>query len=480
MAKIESYIPNHHVISAAKADYLDKLFDSEGVIDRPSRQLGVHIFNSYQYQYEHMDGVPIPYETYSHALPGANPFLLEPLIEISGYRSGNSRKFLPLEPHWGGYLGATANLSPVELKAAGYIDYDTGRRANKAPLSRKNDRNNNPQPQVTMAAIDKLTANGIYFLANSLESYHQEFKSRITQRDVVEKTELYRQFKNADSCRTNLHRYNQEHVGNGIYRLKQPAWYAQDNGRLYIVGGCLQSANGNMKRAAYNPMPGFGNYDIVSCHVFVAIVLMQQARINTQPLIDYYYEKSKERYAEAIGISTKHLKLIVLALLNGAYLPKPNSIRRCDIVDYLAKDVGTDLETLTQALRRCWTVLEPIYKCIKKWHSHLLNKYIDAHKVKGGNGFLLPNELGKFLPLWELDLKSRKRWNQVGKIASHLMVGYEQACIQEQIVLDENCKFCSCEHDGFTTMDSKPDTNLWQQITERHGMGGMQLVSKLI
>ena len=160
--------------------------------------------------------------------------------------------------------------------------------------------------------------------------------------------------------------------------------------------------------------------------------------------------------------------------------------RNNSILEYLAdfaEDESGEIDEskLEMLLKRGREVLGSLAECLKKWHRHLLESYIPIHKKKGGKGFVLPNAVGMTLPLWELHLdRPRYRWVGVARVAAHLLQGLEQACIQEQIVRDEGCKVISIGHDGFIINEGRPDMTLWNEITTKHGLGGMKLESKAL
>jgi hypothetical protein len=115
-------------------------------------------------------------------------------------------------------------------------------------------------------------------------------------------------------------------------------------------------------------------------------------------------------------------------------------------------------------------VVEPLAVVLKRWHKYLLDEYIPQNRI----GAYLPNAVGRYLPVNEI------RLIDVPKVAAHLLQGLEAACIQEMIVRSDEANFkpISCEHDGFIVSSGEPDLLLWNEITKRHGLGGMNLVHK--
>jgi hypothetical protein len=480
-SKNTSYIPDHHKMLRPQADHLNRVLDS--VLCRPEdRRLFVHLVTSYKLQaYRHPDGVPVPYETIKRFLPGSNAFRLKDIVEISDYWNGHCRGYRPMDWFMREHLAISARMTAREIMDTDFVDCVSYRKMNKPPESKMVDSNRHLYPPLIRNCIEKLRANRSQLMLDDLERHYQSLQTDVLSRGESVELNMERRFRNNTSCREYLLQYPMRDEGGGRYSYT-PAHITWNTGRLYIPGGCLLSASRDMKRAACINLPGFKNFDAKSCQVFIAMRLVEDAGIDARPLIDYLgKDDPKAFYGEALGIPGEDAKQIVIALCMGAHLPKTAkdwSNRDNSILDILAK-FSTDALELETLLRRTWDVLGPMAECLKKWHSYLLETYIPRHKVKGGKGFVLYNAVGMTLRLWELRLDHpRFRWVDVARVVAHLLQGYEQACIQEQIVLDDQCRVTSIEHDGFHINEGYPDMGLWANITAKHRLAGMKLEEK--
>jgi hypothetical protein len=477
----KSYIADHHKMTSAQADYLNEILDELDCFPADRRLFG-HIVSCAQLQKHNESKIPVPWETIQRDIPGAKAFRLRPLLRISGFSRGSCRTYEPADWVMDRLLEISASTTPAQIIQNGFVDFDTGRKMNKRPASRLNDANRNPEPPMIRACIKKLTENGAYIMLDDFETKFQDLvKAFRAMGDGAPRRERYRLINNT-SCREKTLGYGLEPVGGGVYRYT-PALHPVSTGRLHIDGGCLQSTSRDLKSAAYARMPGFRNFDVKSCQPSICIRYMQRAGIDATPLIDYLETTDyKKVFGDAIGVSGSLVKRIVISICMGAWLPKKaNNAHQRDnsILQYLIEELEDDEDKLKQVLKKLWDVLGGIANCLKEWHSYLLEKYIDAHKVSGGNGYWLTNESGKRLSLKDLRLKSQRfRWIDVSKCAAHLLQGMEAAVIQEFIVKDEGIRVIQVEHDGFIINSGSPDMHLWDAITGAHGLGGLALEEK--
>lgn len=477
----KSYIPDHHKMLRPQAEHLNRVLDS--VPCRPAdRRLYGHLVTSYKLQAcSHPAGIPVPYDTIRRHIPGANAFRLKDILEISEHWSGHCREYRPLDSVMMEHLAISARMSAWEIMSTDVVDFDSGRKMNRAPRSRLVDYNNHPLPPLVRATIEKLKANRAYVMLADLEQRYQSLAADLLARGESVEPNEKRRFRNNTSCREHLLRHPMEYHGDGLYSYI-PAHIARNTGRLYALGGCLQSISRDLKRASLIDVPGFRNYDVKSCQVFIAMRLLEQAGIDARPLIDYLDKADpKAFYGDALGIPGDDAKQMVIALNMGALLPKSvNRWQQRDnsILDTLAK-FSVDEAELKSLLARTWDVLGPMSECLRKWHTHLLEEYIPAHKVRGGKGFVLYNAVRMPLRLWELRLTHpRFRWVDVARVAAHLLQGLEQACIQEQIVRDDQCKVFDIDHDGFHVTEGEADQGLWVDITTKYRLAGLRLEEK--
>jgi len=454
--------------------------------DKPEKLLYNHILQSNIQQYhQHPEGSPVPWRTIRKYLPGAISHRLKPLLEIGGYWPGHCRVYRVHEEQILEYTGISARLSLEEHLSEPYVCFETGRLMNTPPQSRLTSNSRHKLPPIPRAAIEVLSRNGCLANLRGIESTMRireaEYEAACTRPDCdpLEREKLKGRLINDRSCRDALYQYQPVQYSGDIY-FYRPAWKAISTGRLHVVGGCMQSASGEMKRVAYG-IEGVENYDIVASQVFITIIQLQQAGLDASWLIDYYDRHNYEWYGEQAGIPGKLFKRIVIALCMGAYLPTVGQLAKVDrssilrILSEVAED-EQHLATLVSDLRE---VVGDLAAVLKDWHHHLLSHYIPANRVKG----YLPNAVGMNINLTELNLdQDRYRSEDMSRVVAHLLQGLEAACIQEMIARSDEANFkpISCEHDGFIVSSGEADMSLWNEITAGYGLGGMKLIPKAL
>ena len=487
-----SYIQNRHAMTRPEADYLRSLLRG---YDEQDQAFACHVMVSNILQcHSRPDGSPIPYVAWKKKFPKANPFELRPFIEVGEFRIGRCREYRWKDEFIREYLEITDRMSIEEYSQEPKVYFETMRKVSSQSGSRMYDENRNEEPPLIQEAMSVLDRNRGYFNGSLIEAHVQK------RRHVMEQAELNfgpdsKEFKaargryiNDSSCRTSLLEKYPVHYNEDIYSFT-PRWKARKTGRLYFEGGGLQSASSEMKRLAYTGLSGFKNFDAVSCQVFIARNLADRAGIQTNFLTDYLENpRYREEFGQYVGVPGSVIKQIVIALCMGAYLP--SSIDRytlssdrlpeekyCKnaVLDYLS-EYADNREQLAQKLGRLIEVFGPLKKILRSWHRYLLDVYVRENQKRGAGGYRLPNAVGKYLSL-----------NMIGKgaiaaqkITAHLLQGTEAAVILEMIARSDEANFTpiSCEHDGFIISSGEPDLILWDEITRKHGLAGLQLVPK--
>jgi hypothetical protein len=479
MGKIQSHIPATHRLLKEEALYIRNL----GIgLSEPDIRLLNHFFQSDLIQNNtYPNGSPVPWLTIQKDLKGAVSFRLKALVNIGQRWRSHCRQYRVKEEYLDGYVAISAGMSAEQFLIEPKVIFETMRLASGPPQSSIQDSSGHPLPPVIRAAIEILTRNGSYCNLPEIDKHVQQRKMEMLSKMGLDDCRSAKgRYYNDASCRKAFLYFNPERHCGDLWRYR-PAWYAVSTGRLHVTGGCLQSASGAMKRAAYSGLPGFKNFDVKSSQVFIAIELLRRANLDPSWLIDYIETPNhKEVYGKAAGIPGSLFKRIVLAICMGAHLPRKTSnhaYRDNSILNYLS-EIAEDEEHLSQLLAQLWEVIGPLSGVLKEWHSYLLDVYVPKFRIKGG---YLPNALGKHLALHKLKLHDpRQKWVDVSRVAAHLLQGLEGACIQEMIGRSNEAGFTpiSCEHDGFIISSGEPDLTMWDDITQRYGLKGMELVEK--
>jgi hypothetical protein len=453
----------------------------------PDIRLYAHILDSnIRQSHQYPDGSPLPWQAINKHLRGAVSFRLKDFIEIGGYWPGHSRRYKVKDEHILEHLQIADRMDAEEYSAHPKVIFETMRLNNKPPQSRINDSSRHSEPHLIRAAIEVLARNGSYAKLAAIETHVK--RRRIDMGEAClrygQSSPEYRtargRFYNDASCRDAVRQCHPSLHSSDTYSYK-PAWKAVRTGRLHVVGGGLQSASGDMKRVAYDGIYGVKNYDIESSQPFITIELLTRAGVDAAPLVNYIQTPNyKQVYGDAAGLPGSTFKRIVIALLMGAQLPpssKSAQYGQYAILDYLA-EVAADQEELEALLQALRGVVGDIAAVLKQWHGYLLKTYIPDNAIKGR---YLCNAIGKHLALHELRLNdNRQKWKDIPKVAAHILQGAEGACILEMIARSDEANFTpiSCEHDGFIVSAGEPDMALWEEITLRHGLGGMRLIEK--
>lgn len=473
--RVKSHIPKYKMLKA-EADYIHNLLPGHS---EPDKRLFNHVLQSNIRQYHHHPaGSPIPWTAIQEYLPGAVAHRLSPFVEIGRYWPGHCREYQVKDEYLIGYSNISLQMSAEEYLQHPRICFNTGRLMNTPPRSKLSSSSRNALPALTRAAIETLSRNGCLANLPAIESHIQQRKINLDAANLLKEKENleYRRIKgryiNDFSCRAAFLNYKPVRYSGNTW-FYRPAWNVISTGRLHVAGGCMQSASVDMKRLAYSGIEGVKNYDIKSSQVFITIILLEQAGLDASWLIEYIETPNyKEEYGKRAGIPGDLFKRIVIAMCMGAQLPK--SMRNSEyseysILDYLA-EIAEDEQHLSALLKGLRGVVEPLAVVLKRWHKHLFDEYIPQNRI----GAYLPNAVGRYFPVNEIRLKD------VPKVAAHLLQGLEAACIQEMIARSDEANFkpISCEHDGFIVSSGEPDLILWNEITQRHGLRGMQLICK--
>jgi hypothetical protein len=232
----------------------------------------------------------------------------------------------------------------------------------------------------------------------------------------------------------------------GFYEYT-PVYRMCSTGRVYQVGGALQSCSGRMKRAAYGPLPNVFNWDLVACHPSILACIEKRNGL-PYDVWDDYFEKRKE-YADKIGIPEAVLKRIVNAMINNGKIPSSLYVKKNSILDILKKRVTKDHNRLTEILARMRVELAPIIENLQEFHRWVLND-------------LLPRAKGGYIRNDHLKMRFRfrglNREKRLKKVVSFLLQSEEADFIGTLILLGPHYgyKAIAHEHDGFISIGVVP------------------------
>jgi len=313
----------------------------------------------------------------------------------------------------------TAALCDEEEVGKPYYDLVTGKRIDKPARERA--------PQDAGYAMPRKAANSIKRRVFNYEAILQHLES------VKGTAKCY----NDLWCLKAVLARRPKEVGGGLYSYKPNYRYAY-TGRLYEVGGGLQSCSRLMKQASVLGVSEVHNYDLENSQVRLLHHELASHGI-TNPLLDELMVKDKAYFANRLGIPVSEWKELLLAFIFGEgeekqvqRLPTEQSIHA--------------YEEMTASLR----------KDMRKWRRRISNKK-NLKKYRGK--YLVKNALGLTEALGD---KSSVQ------LAAFILQGMESYFIYTVMSLanDYGFEVISCEHDGLLTIGEIPQEAIDYAIAE--------------
>ena len=234
-----------------------------------------------------------------------------------------------------------------------------------------------------------------------------------------------------------------------------PAYMMQRTGRLGQIGGGLQSASRRMKTVAYSGVPGFKNFDLKASQAQILIVLLREAGINAQWLVDYA-RTGKEAAAAYVGIPVDDWKTALYAVLMGARIPPLAQARtsRGSVVAALQGAVAPDEFEPTYARFLDYTT--GLRRALRTWHRWLDTDYLAANGRPNANGrTYITNGVGAVRAIEDL---SGRGYERKAQLAAHLLQGREAAFTHALAASSSEFGFrvLSLEHDGLAVQGVIP------------------------
>jgi hypothetical protein len=250
-----------------------------------------------------------------------------------------------------------------------------------------------------------------------------------------------------------------------------PGYKGSIGGRLYEIGGGMQSMPREFKRAAYRGISNLANYDIRSCHLAIIAQYCRQEGCPLSILEDYVAnpEAKKDWARRAFGSGDEKVSLwkeCIISLIYGAALGRCDKSALFKNIVYWYADhmVSYTKEDIGRAYDNFYRVAVPFIEARKTWYRVLQEQIIPAHthrRYKGKGDLYLTNACGA-----EVLLPDTMRDCELRTLSSFFCQGLESAFICHLTLLSERYGFKvrSIEHDGLiVTSKYKP----MYQIPER-------------
>lgn len=288
-------------------------------------------------------------------------------------------------------------------------------------------------------------------------------------------------------------------AGGGVVRYR-PLYRVVTSGRVYHVGGGLQSASGAMKAAAYGGAVGARNYDLAESQLWGLRQLMEDAGLPCPALSDLLDRPGGvARFAAGTGVPKKRFKGALFGLIYGAALPEPDAaLRAAERLDSLRRGgshgawarrssapvrevlEGVGLERFEGAYRDVYAAVRPVSDEVCRWRRFLAFEFVPDRASRRRGDLYLYNASG--MP-WNAtrwpDGRERRAYQMGVHAAAHLLQGLEAAYIHAlgAALSRRGVPVLANEHDGLVCLGAvRPEDEA--EARARSGLRMARLVEK--
>lgn len=381
------------------------------------------------------------------------------VLEYQRYYPGQSRSFRVKQYVVDIFIRESIR-SAWRARRVTLVDASDGREVRRVPGSPTYDRNRKPYPPLVDAALRALGYG--QFDAEAVEDHLRTAEAALRREPTERKR---RRFENDWRCYEAVLRQRPVQTEGGVYKYRL-AYTVASSGRLYHVGGGLQTCSGAMKALAYGSLPGVHNYDLASSQLVVLAREMEEAGIPAPHVRRYLEEPGfREAVAARVGVDEGTFKQLLYAALFGAPLFEPRVVRegdasklarRSELVSVLTKWLEEkgheDSWWLAELYERFHGVVAPVEAEVEEWRRYVVEEMAletGKHTMWRGQR-LLHNRLGMRLNLDEIgDVRKRRR-----QAAAHVLQGREAVLIHRLTYLaaKRGIRVTANEHDGIVTL----------------------------
>ena len=221
-------------------------------------------------------------------------------------------------------------------------------------------------------------------------------------------------------------------------------------GRLYEIGGGMQSIPREFKRAAYFGINNLANYDLRAAHISIIAQYCREAG-HPLPILEEYVKNSKAKkdWAKKAGLDDRVdlWKECLISLIYGAALGKckKSSIFKKVWYWYDDNDLPYTEQDIVTTYENFVKTAAPFIEARKVWLGVLKDKIIPSHTHKKAGQKILRNQCGAEIALPEQLTPSKLR-----TLSAFFCQGMESAFICHLALLGNEQLFDvrSLEHDG--------------------------------
>lgn len=367
------------------------------------------------------------------------------------------------------YPGNLNQYSSVE-----YYNLMTGKKMNKFKRHKLTDHTDHPIPPLIKNSI--LAIKSCVVNKANIEKFLYEKKNEIemikySNPEDLRLQKLRRRFYHNQGCIDKVFCMSNggKRLDNGFMEY-YPSYEMQYSGRITEMGGGLQSASRELKKAAFSNVPNLYNYDLKSSQVYGLIQWFEVANLDCKWLLDYL-KRNKKDYADYVEVSVDCWKSLFLSLIMAAHLPNPNKVSKLielkdfeDSTDSLLRYISeeaTSLEDAVAKYTKFYNVVSPLKVELDKWHNWLLDSYIPLSSVMVKGKQYISNKTGATFCLSDYK-KTDGKWKNVlelkRRIAPFFLQGNEAAFIHHLTWVSEHYGYSiqNNQHDGVISLGKIP------------------------
>lgn len=258
-------------------------------------------------------------------------------------------------------------------------------------------------------------------------------------------------------------------LDNGLMEY-YPSYEMQYSGRITEMGGGLQSASRELKKAAFSNIPNLYNYDLKSSQVYGLIQWFEIANLECEWLVEYL-KRNKKEYADYVEVSVDCWKSLFLSLIMAAHLPHPDKVKKYielnqfeESTDSLLRYISNEADSIEDAIEkytRFYRIVFPLKIELDKWHNWLLNSYVPLSSVMVKGKQYISNKTGATFCLSDYK-KADGKWKNIlelkRRIAPFFLQGNEAAFIHHLTWVSEHYfyKILNNQHDGVVSLGKIP------------------------
>ena len=423
------------------------------------------------------------------------------VIQTRGHwAEGNRCRRYRLDPTLARRLRKLEPKTAAEASRTEWVNPFNGRVVRAALRSIKTDGSRHPHPPLVVAALDVLDT-GVLDVERI-----EEYVGRIRRSASVGSPGGDRRRRNAGLLEAHaVATAAWRSYSRGVLRQRPTvdwpfatyplAYKVATSGRIYQRGGGAQNFPGELKRAAYERVPGVADFDIRRSHLAGAVLLMGGAGLLTEALAELYGGDDDLTAVELqCGLRAGALKSVLYPLMSGGRLPEPTDAAVTTVLkgrtprDAAVRvvrdeaEVGTDgreVVPFRDRYERAYDLLGPALWEIKEWHEHLAYDYVPAVCTSGRGGQFVENACGMKLLVRRAGGGPLTPTQAAKTVAPHLLQGLEAAYVHALTVLlaGRGVRVVSNEHDGLIAL-GEPSAEDLAVARHESGFHNAELVRK--